>query len=522
MSLIKANAVQIGQSNTATQNFTLAVPSSPNGTIKLARGNSGATTQDVISVDASGNVNGLVKSTGSTTARSLANRFADVVNVRDFGAVGDGVADDTAAIQAAINSSANLIYIPAGNYNITPIVFSNFLCRNVHGAGRDITNIVLTSTGTALTFSNCQWLQLSDLSIKTVGFPQTLANSSAIQLDNGSSNCVIERVNIYGFSHDGIRIIGTFVNTASGNTVRDCYILGCKRNQIHEIYNNDSTWDNVQVGRLAGISLADIGWYRESCGEACLINIKVWDNTLGLKAVNCTATRYSSCRIEESTTQNIWHEGGYDNSFDQLRSYNGSKGSNGTYDFVYITNEIRFSLTDSNINTWNADYGRWTVNFDTGCSDITIRSNTLGGFDATNFGPVRFSGNIQTISGDAVLYFTGTSVSSSSTVYLSNGNLTSEAAAYRSVERRYAVVKLYTASALAPGAGQSFTYTLRKNSADTTMTASSSGSSSFAVSIPVTAPQILLTTGDYITPKLVTSSTATNTDHRGYIVLVSY
>jgi hypothetical protein len=56
MSLLKANSVQIGQSATATQNFTLSVPSSPNGTIKLARGNSGATTADILTVDASGNV----------------------------------------------------------------------------------------------------------------------------------------------------------------------------------------------------------------------------------------------------------------------------------------------------------------------------------------------------------------------------------------------------------------------------------------------------------------------------------
>jgi len=56
MSLLKSNSVQIGQSATATQNFTLSVPSSPDGTIKLARGNSGATTADILSVDLSGNV----------------------------------------------------------------------------------------------------------------------------------------------------------------------------------------------------------------------------------------------------------------------------------------------------------------------------------------------------------------------------------------------------------------------------------------------------------------------------------
>lgn len=58
-------------------------------------------------------------------ARTLANRFADVINVKDFGAVGDGVADDTAAIQAAINAGT-IIFIPNGTY----LVGSNITATN--------------------------------------------------------------------------------------------------------------------------------------------------------------------------------------------------------------------------------------------------------------------------------------------------------------------------------------------------------------------------------------------------------
>lgn len=39
-------------------------------------------------------------------------------NVVDFGAVGDGVADDTTAVQAALNQ-AGTVYVPAGSYKIT-------------------------------------------------------------------------------------------------------------------------------------------------------------------------------------------------------------------------------------------------------------------------------------------------------------------------------------------------------------------------------------------------------------------
>lgn len=63
-----------------------------------------------------------VTATGSSASRSLKNRFADTVNVKDFGAVGDGVTDDTAAIQAAFvksGATGQKLYVPTGIYNLS-------------------------------------------------------------------------------------------------------------------------------------------------------------------------------------------------------------------------------------------------------------------------------------------------------------------------------------------------------------------------------------------------------------------
>ena len=52
--------------------------------------------------------------------RTVENKLKDTVSVKDFGAVGDGVADDTAAIQAALDSAGlAAVYFPPGTYKVT-------------------------------------------------------------------------------------------------------------------------------------------------------------------------------------------------------------------------------------------------------------------------------------------------------------------------------------------------------------------------------------------------------------------
>jgi len=65
------------------------------------------------------------------------------VNVIDYGATGNGTTNDTAAIQAAIDSrtSGGTVYFPCGTYSVTGI--------RIDGTGANLTNITLQGEGVA-------------------------------------------------------------------------------------------------------------------------------------------------------------------------------------------------------------------------------------------------------------------------------------------------------------------------------------------------------------------------------------
>lgn len=66
-----------------------------------------------------------VTAKGTTTPRSLEDRFSDVVNVLDFGAKRDGVTDDTDAFNQA-GATGKRVFVPQGRYLITDTVDGDF------------------------------------------------------------------------------------------------------------------------------------------------------------------------------------------------------------------------------------------------------------------------------------------------------------------------------------------------------------------------------------------------------------
>lgn len=137
---------------------------------------------------------GNVVQTGSTannpTSRSVQDRLDDHVSVLDFGAKGDGVADDTEAIQRAIDQlffneaapaygdnylsatpadwnnesvmARKILEIPAGKYIITDTIYVPSYATIV-GAGADKTILQFSNAGTAIKFINDEYPSLTTL-----------------------------------------------------------------------------------------------------------------------------------------------------------------------------------------------------------------------------------------------------------------------------------------------------------------------------------------------------------------------
>ena len=94
---------------------------------------------------------GFIQSGTGAVQRTVENKLKDTVSVKDFGAVGDGTTNDTAAIQAAITATpANgTLFFPPGTYRGYILLRRNNI--SILGAGSASTIIKLPNSTTSIT-----------------------------------------------------------------------------------------------------------------------------------------------------------------------------------------------------------------------------------------------------------------------------------------------------------------------------------------------------------------------------------
>jgi hypothetical protein len=188
-----------------------------------------------------------------------------------------------------------------------------------------------------------------------------------------------------------------------------------------------------------------------------------------------------------------------------------------------MTNAAEVSFVGNLLFSFDATTSRWGVNFDTGCSAITLAKNRVSSF-AAGFGPYNFASGVTVTSGDFDLFGSvGSATTAAQTTFVgAQLNTFTEGLAVFSTPRKAQVTRIYASTDTAPGAAQSYTYTLRKSAVDTAMTVAISGASAFATSVLNTTPAILVAVNDNISMKLVTSASAAAGNLRWNMSLAEY
>ena len=151
--------------------------------------------------------------------RPMRDKLSDVVSVKDFGAIGDGITDDTAAIQAALNTSAAQIIFPDGVYRVvdaalngTPVLVSNQSGRIIKGSG------VITATTTVL---------------RVLGI---YGEHTSVQISVHGNNCIAEAIRIYA---DNCTVANCYISDLY-TTTYSCVAIGTTNvNGSTFIRNND-------------------------------------------------------------------------------------------------------------------------------------------------------------------------------------------------------------------------------------------------------------------------------------------
>lgn len=171
---------------------------------------------------------GYTPSGAGAVATTVQIKLREIVSVKDFGAVGDGVTDDTAAIQAAANSGKSL-YFPAGTYNKSAAI--NFSASDiavysdsnavVNDTANGYTSFIFAASSTNITVQGLAFFGVTTSSAASSGYAIfVLENSAKVRVKDctfaGYTGGIAALVNVNDIEVSGCRFADMAYIPAAG------------------------------------------------------------------------------------------------------------------------------------------------------------------------------------------------------------------------------------------------------------------------------------------------------------------
>lgn len=346
-----------------------------------------------------------------------------VFNVKRYGAVGDGVTDDTAAIQAAIDDGPGIKYLPPGTYFVTP--GARDWCLDLPagvtlmGAGPAASVIFDTSQhiSNAAAKSVVRSDSTTDICVRDL---RILGNATAADGAASSYGYGIYLTNVTGFWIDGVvvenlrnggmTVGGSFApaGSCSQGLISNCRALGFNMNCLHVSCATDVSVVNffgfsgegvqIEGGPCSRINFSNIiSVYNPDAIPPGGFGIEVLANhgdfnDLSVSNVKVLGAWLEGVRVYANSPPTPFDIHGFSCS-DVLVDGQSAGGSNSGFQFIADDDCVLDGLHCSNLTAKNAGQSPGFV-FDNVTAEV-VNCRSVGsyqqGFKVTNGSQVRFT-----------------------------------------------------------------------------------------------------------------------------------
>lgn len=294
--------------------------------------------------------------------RSLQEKLDDFVNVRDYGALGDGVADDTEAINRALSdlytrdlnpAVRRILYFPAGNYLVNDVIKIPPYAT-IQGEGKNCTIITATDglndcvariadnklqVGTAIGMNGA--ILPSYITVNDITF-----NANSLSMDvfiiNTSKYLAFNRV-----AFDGGR---TLAPSAPGSQLTAIKIFSTEVNKSQNIVFNECEFSGLNYAAILDDDMDNVV-FDKCVFKKLYIGVKISENTLG---VGASVLGPQGLRITNSLFDEIYNSAIVNYTFNKFTSafntfldVGNQIISNPTYPVIIFSGNGSASICDS-------------------------------------------------------------------------------------------------------------------------------------------------------------------------------